>query len=434
MIRAFPLAFAALLMVVPAAGGAEGPTPPRMPADDEEGFVSLFNGTDLEGWDGNPDLWSVKDGVIHGETTPEKPTKGNTFLIWRGGEPKNFVLKIEFRIENGNSGIQYRSREVAKWVISGYQAEVENKPGKVGFLYHEKGRGWLVNVGDVVVIDPEGKKHTVSKVADTKNLVDRGYYKEKDWNEYTIICRGNHVVHLLNGYQTVELIDQDKKGRCMEGLLALQIHAGPPMVVEFRDIRLKTLPDHFGEARMLFNGEDLSGWMPMSEAVADTFGVADGVITNTGKPSGYLRTEETFTSYALRLQLKHEKAGNSGILLRIQPPEKVWPKSIEAQGQKDNLGDIWNIDQFPMKVDADRTKGRRTVKLHPSNEFAVGQWNRYDITLSGGDLVIRANGLIQNTATEVETIPGWIGLQSEGTPLRFRNVVLIPIDAAGGGE
>ena len=109
--------------------------------DSSEGFVSIFNSKDLTGWDGDSRLWSVKDGVIRGQTTIANPARGNTFLIWRGGELKDFELKIKFRLQNGNSGIQYRSKEAAKWVVGGYQAEVENNPGKVGFLYHERGRG-----------------------------------------------------------------------------------------------------------------------------------------------------------------------------------------------------------------------------------------------------------------------------------------------------
>jgi hypothetical protein len=243
----------------------------------EPGFVSIFNGKDLIGWDGDPRLWSVVDGAIRGQTTEQNKAEGNTFCVWRGGTPKNFVLKIQFRIQNGNSGIQYRSKEFGKWRIAGYQAEVENNPGKVGFLYHEGGRGWLVNVGDFMVIDKEGKKEVIGKISDVEALKKAGYYKDKDWNEYTIIARGNHIVHFLNGYQTIELIDndrvtdpkdpKDRNGAALDGLLALQIHAGPPMTVEFKDIRLKHLPDHFGEARLLFNGKDLDGWTSSSDAL-----------------------------------------------------------------------------------------------------------------------------------------------------------------------
>jgi len=403
----------------------------------EPGFVSLFNGKDLTGWDGDPRLWSVKDGVIHGETTEENPARSNTFCIWRGGKVRNFILKIKFRIQNGNSGVQYRSKEIDRWVISGYQAEVQNEPGKVGFLYHEKGRAWLVNVGDMMVIDEQGNKNVVGKVSDVEALKKAGYYKDKDWNEYTIIARGNHILHYLNGYPTVELIDNDRvtkaddpkdtKGAAIEGLLALQIHKGPPMVVEFKDIRIKHLPENYGRAVRLFNGKDLTGWVPSSDKLKNTFGVNNGVIVNIGKPAGYIRTIKDYTNYVVRLQMRHMAPGNSGLLVQMTGPDKVWPKSIEAQGMSNNMGDIWNIDNVRMKVDPARTKGRRTVKLHPSNEKPIGQWNEYEVLLNAGNLRIYVNRLLQNTATECEQGPGKICLQSEGSPKEFRNIVLLPI-------
>ena len=116
-----------------------------------------------------------------------------------------------------------------------------------------------------MVVDNDGKKHVVSKVADSNALIKAGYYKEKNWNEYTIIARGNHLVHKLNGFQTIEMIDSDPKGRAMEGILALQIHTGPPMTVEFKDIQIKHLPEHFGEAILLFNGRNVNGWTLSSD-------------------------------------------------------------------------------------------------------------------------------------------------------------------------
>jgi hypothetical protein len=210
---------------------------------DDDGFKPIFNGKDLENWDGDKRLWTVKDGVLRGETAlPDRMTKGNTFLIWRGGELKDFELKVKFRIENGNSGVQYRSKDLGNWVVTGYQAEIENKQGKVGFLYHEKGRKYLANVGEKVEIGGDSKPKVVGSLGDKqKDFVEKGYYKEKEWNEYLIRARGNHIEHFLNGFQTIDLTDNDLKGRLMDGVLALQIHAGPPMVVEFKDILLKTL-------------------------------------------------------------------------------------------------------------------------------------------------------------------------------------------------
>lgn len=228
----------ALVLAVPAAAFAA-----------EQGFVEIFNGKDLTGWDGNPDFWSVKDGAIHGETTKEKPTRGNTFCIWRGGKLKDFILELDFRIHSGNSGVQYRSLDIGHWVVSGYQAEVCNQKGKVGFLYHEKGRGYLCRVGQKVVVDENGKKKVVGKLGDPMELTKT--YKSADWNHYRIEGHGNHLVQYLNGVQTIDFTDNQlddpnnpkpdrRKGR-LEGILAFQIHAGAPMWVEFRNVRLKQL-------------------------------------------------------------------------------------------------------------------------------------------------------------------------------------------------
>ncbi len=230
----------------------------------------IFNGKDLTGWDGDPRLWSVKDGAIRGQTTAAKPAQDNTFLIWRGGQLRDFELRLKFRIRNGNSGVQYRSKEFDKWRISGYQAEVVNDPSMVGFLYHERGRRRLVNVGDMMVIDGQGEKHVVGRVADKDELIRAGFYKEKDWNEYRIIAQGNHLLHYLNGYPTMQLVDNDRvtdpydpadrNGAARQGLLALQIHRGPPMLVEFKDIRIRELKSDYGDAVVLFNGKDLDDW------------------------------------------------------------------------------------------------------------------------------------------------------------------------------
>ncbi len=252
---------AALLGVGLLTAFAAGPQHMALAGDSaaSQEWIWLFNGKDLTGWDGDPRLWSVKDGVIHGETTPENRAQSNTFCIYRGGQFADFELKLKFRIFSGNSGVQYRSKEFDKWRISGYQAEVANAPGQVGFLYDEAARASLVNVGDLVVIDQAGDKVVRGRVNDREELIEAGYYKDKDWNEYHIICQGNHLQHFLNGCQTVELIDNDRSAS-RKGLLALQIHAGPPMAVEFKDIAVKRLDSPYGDAQLIFNGENLDDW------------------------------------------------------------------------------------------------------------------------------------------------------------------------------
>jgi hypothetical protein len=209
-------------------------------AEDED-FKPIFNGKNLANWDGDLRFWSVNGGVIRGETSLGQMATSNTFLIWRGGTLKDFDLRLKVRMRNGNSGVQYRSTDLGKYVVAGYQAEIDNTPGKAGFLYQERGRKFLALVGEKVEIDEAQKPRVVGQIADKKELIAKRYYKEKEWNDYRIIARGNHIAHYLNGVQVVDVLDNDPKGRSLEGVLALQIHCGPPMLVEFKDILLKSL-------------------------------------------------------------------------------------------------------------------------------------------------------------------------------------------------
>jgi hypothetical protein len=204
-------------------------------------FKPIFNGENLSNWEGDRRYWSVSGGVIRGETSLARMATSNTFLIWRGGLVKDFDLRLKVRIRNGNSGVQYRSQDLGKHVVAGYQAEVDNSPGKAGFLYQEKGRKFLALVGEKVEIDEAQKPKVIGQLADKKELIAQRYYREKEWNEYRILARGNRLAHYLNGVQVVDVLDNDPKGRSLEGILALQIHCGPPMLVEFKDILLKSL-------------------------------------------------------------------------------------------------------------------------------------------------------------------------------------------------
>ena len=207
------------------------------------GEQSLFNGKDLEGWDGNPLHWSVEDGAIVGVNTKENPTKGNTFLIWKGGNLKDFDLTLECKIDSGNSGIQYRSfikpGEHDGWRIGGYQADFESGDKYSGICYGEAFRGILCMRGDRTTLsrDQSGKLvKSVEKIGETKKLGLS--IKKKDWNTYRIVADGFRFEHYINGVKMCELIDNDEKERRAEGLLAFQVHAGPPMKVYFRNIVL----------------------------------------------------------------------------------------------------------------------------------------------------------------------------------------------------
>ncbi len=212
---------------------------PVLTAQDKDGFRSLFNGKDLTGWDGNTELWSVEDGAITGKTSGPGQLKYNQFLIWRGGILKNFELRAKVKVEGNNSGIQYRSKEmpeVGKWSIGGYQCDVHPAPKNNAMVYHERGRGIIVQNGQSVVIDPQGGKWVVAEHETV--AVDTA-----KWHEYTIIAKGNHLIHKIDGKMTIDLVDHEEKFRSLKGLLAFQVHGGPAMTVQIKDVMLKELPD-----------------------------------------------------------------------------------------------------------------------------------------------------------------------------------------------
>jgi len=210
----------------------------------EDGFESIFDGKELGVWDGNPKFWRVEDGTITGETTAENPTKGNTFCVWRGGVTEDFELKLEYKIgKAGNSGIQYRSFEVPneRWVIGGYQADIDSGDTFSGINYGERFRGILANRGQETVLKRDGdfKVEAVKQLGDSAEIQKQ--IKKEDWNTYHIIAKGNRLEHRINGVVTSVCTDDDAKERRMAGVLALQLHAGPPMKVQFRNIELKKL-------------------------------------------------------------------------------------------------------------------------------------------------------------------------------------------------
>ena len=212
----------------------------------EKGFEKIFDGKTLKGWNGDPKFWSVQDGAITGKTTRENPTKGNTFIIWEGGKTGDFDLRLDYKIVGGNSGIQYRSFKADgpdEWRIGGYQADFEAGDTYSGICYGERFRGILSLRGKktTLTIGDDGKlKKAVEEFAKDADIAKA--IKKEEWNGYRIVARGFNISHYINGVKTTQLIDRDKKSRRADGLLALQLHAGPPMTVQFRNIRIKALP------------------------------------------------------------------------------------------------------------------------------------------------------------------------------------------------
>jgi hypothetical protein len=218
----------------------------------ESEMKRIFNGKDLTGWDGDPRLWSVKDGVIHGETTPEAKANGNTFLIWKGGRTKNFELRLSFRCNaTNNSGIQYRSTRMAEgkarnnWVVKGYQHEIRNEielPSVSGFIYDEGGstgkRGRIILVGQKGMW--EGSELKLSNEALITAEEYRKLFHLNDWNDVVIRAEQTHIQHFMNGRLILDFTDSEERA-LLDGVLALQLHAGKPMFAEYRDIRIKAL-------------------------------------------------------------------------------------------------------------------------------------------------------------------------------------------------
>ena len=242
MLRSFSLALTLSLFaqLATAADAIEAPAEPA-------GMRSIFNGKDLSGFDGDPRLWSVKDGAIRGETTKDNAAKGNTFLIWKDGTTGDFELRVSFRSSaSNNSGIQYRSEhfdgnEKNKWVVRGYQHEIRNEvnlPNVSGFIYGEgMGRGRICLVGEKAIGTAEGKKVTGELITaeEYKKL-----FKLDEWNDIIIHAEGNHIQHYMNGRLVMDFTD-NHPGALSEGVMALQLHAGAPMWVEFKDIRFSEI-------------------------------------------------------------------------------------------------------------------------------------------------------------------------------------------------
>lgn len=231
---------------------------------DDEGFKSIFDGQTMEGWKGNPKFWRVENGAIVGETTEENPVDVNRFVVWQNGEVDDFVLRYKFRVsgtERANSGVQFRSSlfndEADR--MSGYQADIDRSGKFIGILYSERtGRGIMCQRGQKVTI--RGKKDKdVEKVSDPAELLKK--IDMDDWNEMEVHAQGNHIVIKINGHVTAEVIDEEAEQFKAKGLLGFQLHQGPPMKIEFKDIKLKRLPLQDGVKKVVFiAGTPSHGW------------------------------------------------------------------------------------------------------------------------------------------------------------------------------
>jgi hypothetical protein len=220
-------AFAAVVCLVP----------PLTAATDAEGFLLMFNGRDLSGWEGKAGWWHVEDGAITSQSTPEKPCESAHYLMWRGGEPGDFDLRLEYRLVGGNSGVQFRSRELPNWDTSGYQADMEDGGQWSGCLF-EHTRGGVAMRGEQVVIAADGTRE-VTSLGDAAELLKK--VRKQDWNSYRILAVGPELTLEINGVVMARAIDRQEGLAARRGVIALQMHPGPPMKVQFRNLRIKLL-------------------------------------------------------------------------------------------------------------------------------------------------------------------------------------------------
>lgn len=428
----FALASLSLLL---AAGGATAQPAPAAPhnqlsrAERAAGWKTLFDGTDTSAWRAYKGKefpasgWTVEDGCL--KTRADAKGAGD---IITAAQYTDFELTLDWKVATkGNSGIIYRliEKHDAAW-----QTGLECQ------LLDDAGHG----------MKPDGPQSAGALYDMYAPAAGKACKPPGEFNVMRVVVHGGRVEHWLNGVKVVEArMDGDEWkqkialskfkgydgfGVQPRGHIGLQHHGGD---VWFRNIKIRDLAAPLPGETRLFNGKDLSGWkavLPDGAKPESTWTVQDGVLICLGQPIGYIRTEEKFTNYVLKLEWRFnpitKKAGNSGVLLRMQAPDKVWPKSVEAQLQSGSAGDFWNIDEFPMKTVESRLNGRNTKHSHAA-ERPLGEWNEYEIIVDGGRVTLIVNGDVLNEAWDVAELPGPICLQSEGAEIHFRNVRLAPI-------
>lgn len=421
--RSLVVALAALAFGPPSAVASEDAA--LTAAERAAGWTVLDPARDLRAWRGDAfpaDGWSVDGGVL-------RVTGSGPDLVSRGAWG-DFELRMQVQVSKGaNSGVMYRVDESvggAPW-ISGPEFQVLDD---AGFGVEPTGGS---SFGALYAVVAPGADKTVRPVG--------------EWNDVRIVVADGVVKHWLNDVLLVEaeIASENFRGRVAaskfgehaeffaaeSGRIALQNYGND---VAFRDLRVRALDEAPAGSIDLLAGDD---WRSRFERVSvegqDRALVwskdEDGVLRCAGRPVGYLRTRATWEDFVLRVRWRWPEGGdpgNSGVLVRVVGEDRVWPKSVEAQLQSGRAGDFWCIGDFPMTTDPARTNGRNT-RHRFANERPIGTWNRYEIVVDGGTVTLVVNDEVLNVATDVEQVPGWIALQSEGAEIHFGEVTVTPI-------
>ncbi|MCX7412739.1 MAG: DUF1080 domain-containing protein [Planctomycetia bacterium] len=363
----------------------------------EPAFVPLFNGHDIAGWHTLPGgTWEVRDGAIVGTSPASEPKHG---LLVTDRKYKNFILRAEFKVVRGNSGLYFRCEERGSTAgVGGLQAEVDNSPD-VGGLYETGGRGWVQR--------PDHAK--------TEAIAKRG-----DWNSMVIRAIGPDVTVLLNGSQTVELVND---GGRREGPIALQLHGGQDMEVHFRNLEILEIPGDEGFVPLL-NGKDLTGWQTTGNWIPE--GPSGVTLKPRPGESGwrrygdYLTTTKPYKNFILDLEFQYTRGGNSGVFLRVGNPNNHVDSGFEVQ----------ILDTFGKKSVGHHDCGGIVNTAAPSKNMVkpAGEWNRYVITCVGPHLEVELNGEaiidldLATSAVKNRPPEGLIGFQDEGRPVSYRTM------------
>lgn len=384
--------------------------------DSGEGLVSLFNSKDLTGWDFDKRFWSVKDGAMVAEAKEGTNVQNHSYAIWQGGKLRDFELRMKIRWTKGNSGIDYRadriekgrSGEDLKWTIQGYQADITE--GWMCSLYNWNKPG--AQPGQFVVVEGQTAPRVRTMELADPNLLRKYYFKPGEWNEFVIVARGSHIIERLNGYQTVEFIDNGPQAR-REGLLGMQVHSGSRgQLFEFKDIRIKKFDEKYAKPVILFNGRDLAGWYQGKGK--DSWGVEDGALVSKAGEGMILAAGE-YENFVLRFQFRFSGDSRGDAVMRARGIRGDYPRQINIQGKGD---DFYAIVQPRLRVEAEDK---------PVRKLPEGFWNDCEIVANRNKLTVKVNDVVRLSTTEALKGKGRLGFITYKAGAQYRNIVLIPI-------